>query len=145
MLFEKKKSLVYFKTSYSGHVRFVIRRYGIPVEESQWIETQGVLVGKLLNQCAIESADECAAFFLFLVMNCYALGPRIAREFFICMFEESPHFSENGIRKWNEITKHCRELIRKGTSYHDMIGAKPIRVTKETFEKNLERVYSNNK
>lgn len=129
-----------FKIMYERHVKFIIERYQLPVKEQDWISTQGVLLTDILKSERIINRRQLAIFWLFLVMNCYILGPRIAREFFLATTNETPNMSESGIQKWNNLNETCKELIQLHARYFDMVTGNAIEANLQTFLKNVDRI-----
>lgn len=127
-------------SQYKGHMDFVIKRYGLPVEPEDWLSTQGRLVRNILTHQNLANPEDHAVMFIFLVMNVYLLGPRIIREYFIHVHDETPKYSESGYQKWTLLQQLCEEIIRKGVTYHDIAAGRPVKARMEVFKSNLDRI-----
>ena len=135
-------SLDGFRDQYKKQMKFLINRYCLPVEEDDWLETQGLLIETILRKNCLELNSEHALFFIFLVMNGYFLGPRIIREYFLFVEKESPRISERGCQKWQELIQYCKSLIDNGNgiTYHDIVGRNAIKVRMDYFDRNIDRI-----
>ena len=126
--------------TYRAHVKFIIRRYGIPVKDENWLSLHGSYVSSILQRKALQSENEAVVMFLFLVHNVYVLGPKIVRTFFTHVHDETPRYSETGFQKWRALLEQCRAVILDGVTYHDIIGNKPLICRMEVFNNNTNRV-----
>lgn len=129
-----------FYNVYERHMKFVIQRYGIPVEPSAWLQTQGQLVAQILSSKRLRNDRDICLLFIFLVLNSYVLGTRIIRDFFVEVYDDTPRYSESGVDKWNALVQKCKLLLEKNITYHDIVGNKPLNARKQVFLQNLKRI-----
>lgn len=133
--------LTKFSKDYAKHMHFIIDRYELPYEKRQWKKSQGMVINKIIDKNTINNNVELISFFIFLVCNSYILGPRIIREFFMHVYDQSPRYSEQGLIYWNELCGACKDVIQHSTvTYHDIIARKPITARNEVFEKGVKRI-----
>jgi len=131
-----------FAAKLRKHLSFVKKRYSIPVDSADatdFRELYGVLVGDILRRGTLKSEQDVTTFFLYLTMNSYCLGTRIAREFFVEIFDDVPNESESGVRKWRALSDLLESCAERRLSYHDVIARKPVRVSSTYLRNNLER------
>lgn len=129
-----------FLRLYIFHIEHTIRKHGLPYKKCDWKKTQGALVEAIINQKELRSVLDLVSFFLFLVFNSYILGPKISRDFFVYMYEESPRYSESGRRHWDDLISRCRNIISNKCTYHDIASAKPVPCRLYIFDANVKRI-----
>lgn len=125
------------------HLNFVKKRYGLPNVRDE-LDLTGVLVGDILKRGTLKSDSDVSNLFLYLLMNTYCLGTKIAIEFFVDVFDDAPSESESGIKRWRGLVDIVESYADRKLTYYDIIARRPLVVQSAYVRSNLDRVVSRN-
>lgn len=134
-------NIQHFLQRYKFHIHFIIDRYGIPIKKEDWLKTQGKLITNIIDQhIFLKNRIDLINFFIFLIFNAYIIGPRMIRLFFVEIFDDSPRYSENGLRMWENLIENCTSILKRNVTYFDIIARQPVQARMDTFRRNVKRV-----